>query len=110
MSWVADHLVLLAALTAAGLLIGGILMLLVAGLRAWRVSRRAMTSIGGEAASLTRAAEAAQARVADLSARGEELAGAREDLDRQIAVVRVIGEHLGRAIAILRAPLRAIGR
>ena len=57
-----------------------------------------------------RRAEALQGTTEALSARTEDLAGARSGLERQLAVAKVIGEHLGRALAILRAPLRALGR
>lgn len=110
MQWIGDHLVLVAGAVATALVLGGLAFLGIVGIRAWRLGRRAITDTGAQAQALMSRAEALQGKSAALSARTEDLAEARTGLDRQLAVAKVIGEHLGRALAILRAPLRALGR
>lgn len=108
--WVADHLILLALLIAVGVVCLALVALAIIGVRAWRTTRAAVGRAGSHVSGVTSSAEALQTRMEVLSRGGEDLTIAREELSRQVAVLKVIGAHLARALAVFRAPLRAIGR
>lgn len=108
--WLSAHLVLVAGLAAAAIVLVAVAVLVIVAVRTWRSTRAVLSAAGGEVSALTERADAAQARAGTLSERLAELGEAREGLDREVAVAKVLATHLGRALDILRAPLRALGR
>lgn len=110
MDWIWDHLVMLAGAAAVAIVLGALVVLVLRAIRAWRSTRTAISLTGERVATVTSAVERAQTRAEGLSERGEELAGARGGLDRQLALAKVLATHLGKALDILKAPLRALGR
>lgn len=110
MDFVVDHAVPLSAIVLLALVLGGLLVLGIAGLRLWRrvrAAQRRVTAAGAELnAELARLTEA-QARMPERQA---ELQAAIEALSRRASVLGVLAGSAGDAIAVLRAPLRYLGR
>jgi hypothetical protein len=108
--FIVDNAVALAAIAFGVLVVAGLVVLVVAGLRLWR-SIRAAQRAGAEAGRAL-AAEAARlsASVEALPARQQEVRVALAGLSMRAAALAVIARHAGEAVKTLRAPLRYLGR
>lgn len=110
MNWTYRHGVLLAALFAIAVVLAALATAAIQALRAWRKTKAAL-------ADGTRQAEALKQRITSLEERARELQTRQGDLTNAIAglnweagIAKVIAAHAARALAILKAPLRYVGR
>ena len=110
MDFLADNGVPIAAIIFGVLVLAGLVVLGVAGLRLWRV-------IKGVQRDVLRASEALAAEAAHLSEslarqpeRQAELQDAIAGLSQRVAVLRTLASHASDAAAVLRSPLRYVGR
>lgn len=105
-----DHGVALAAAALGVLVLAG---LAVAGVRAfllYRSVRRAQGVVAEHIAVITAEVERAQARMERVTSLQAELAVEVERLRARLAVARVLARHASEAAAVLRGPLRYLGR
>lgn len=110
MRWIADHVVLIAGLLAGSLFVFGLVFLTIKAFRLWKRAKREIARTTAEIGVISTAAAAAGRRAQDLSGRQEELTAAAEVLSAQIGVLKVILGHASAALAIVRGPLRYLGR
>lgn len=110
MDFLADNGVQIAAIAFGALVLAGLALAALAGLRLWRVLKRVRKRIA-------RVSEALSAEVAQLSdslarlpERQAELQGSLASLQARAAVLSLLAGHAARAIAVLRSPLRYLGR
>lgn len=110
MDFVVDNAVALAAAAFGVLVVAGLVVLVVAGVRLWR-SVRAAQRVAAEAGRAL-AAEGARlsAAVESLPDRQAEVRAAVAGLAARAGVLGVLVRHAGEAAATLRAPLRYLGR
>jgi hypothetical protein len=108
--FLADNGVPIAAIIFGVLVLAALVVLGVAGLRLWRVIKgvqrdvlRAGGALAAEAALLSESLERQPERQAELQ---EAIAG----LSQRVAVLRALASHASEAAAILRSPLRFVGR
>lgn len=110
MDFVVDHAVALSAIFLGVVVIAGIATVVVRGLALLRATRRAQGRVAERAAALGTESARAQEGMERVTLGQGELARELERLGSRLAVARVLSEHLTEAVAILRAPLRYLGR
>ena len=110
MDWLRDHQVLIAGIVAAVLVVVGVIFLVVRGLALWRGTKREIERSTREIATISATAAETGARVENISGRQEEFSAAVEILSARIGVLKVVLGYLTAAIAIVRGPLRYLGR
>lgn len=110
MSWLWDHLVLTAAILLVALVVVGLVVLAIRGLVLWKATKSVRGEIDPRVATLTSSVDQAQRRV-------DGLTRAQGDLTDTIARVQASTGELGRlvstagrAVSVLRAPLKYLGR
>jgi hypothetical protein len=108
--WITDHIVLIAALLAVGIVIFGLVFLVVKAIRLWKGAKREIARTTAEINVISTAAANAGQRAQDLAGRQEELTAAAEVLSARLGVLKVILGHASAALAIFRGPLRYLGR
>ena len=105
-----DNAVPLAAIALLLLVLGGLLVVALAGLRLWRRVRAVQRRIAVAGAELNAEVERLNAAQARMPERQAELQAAIESLQGRAAALGVLASSAGDAVAVLRAPLRYIGR
>jgi hypothetical protein len=108
--FIVDNAVPLSAIVLAVLVLGALVLLGLAGLRLWRVLRGTQRRIGAAAASLAAEADRLSAATAAMPARQAELQGAIASLGVRVQVLGVLAGSAAEAAAVLRAPLKYLGR
>ena len=110
MDFVVDHAVPLSAIVLGVLVLSGLAVLGLSGLRLWRLLKATQRRIGGAAASLGAEAERLSAAVAALPERQAEVQQAIGSLATRVRVLGVLVRSASEASAALRSPLRYLGR
>ncbi|MEW6583234.1 MAG: hypothetical protein AB1416_10795 [Actinomycetota bacterium] len=110
MDWVLDHAVGLSALALGVLVIVGVAVAAIRGIVLYRVARRAQRRVGEYVAVLSAEAERAQTAMARVTQEQADLAREVESLRARLALAQILARHAGRAVAVLRAPMRYLGR
>lgn len=110
MDFVVDNAVPLSAIFLGVVVLGSLAVLGVAGWRAWKVVRAAQKRMTTAAAALAAEGERLSAATAALPERQAELQAALSSLQRRAAVLQVLGASASEAIAVLKSPLRYLGR
>lgn len=110
MDFVVDHAVALSAIFLGVVVIAGVATVVVRGLALLRATRRAQGRVADQVAVLGTESARAQAGMERVTQGQEELARELERLGARLALARVLSQHLAEAAAILRAPLRYLGR
>lgn len=106
----ADNAVAISAVILGALVLAGLAALAVAGVMLWRRLRAAQRALGEAGAAL--AAESARTRrlIDELPQRQAELQAAVAGLSARAAVLGVLARNASEAAAVLRSPLRVLGR
>lgn len=110
MDVITDNAVWLSGLALLILVVGGLAILGLAALRLWRDARAAGRRLSAVAAELAAESDRVNASLARLPERQGEVGEAVADLQRQAAVLKVLANAASDAAAVLRAPLRYLGR
>ena len=110
MDFIVDNAVALSAIALAVLVLAALLVLALSGLRLWRVIKATKKRAGAAAASLGAEAEILSARVAALPERQAEVQQALASLATRVRVLGLLARHASEASAVLRSPLRYLGR
>jgi hypothetical protein len=107
--FIVDNAVPLSAILLGVLVLIGLVVLVIAGLRLWRVVKaaQARVSIAGEL--LSAEAERLQAALAAMPERQAELQRELTSLSQRVTALGVLASHAGEAAQTLRYPLRYLG-
>lgn len=110
MDFLGDNAVPIAAIIFGVLVLAGLAILALAALRLWRgikgVQRQLLRAGGALAAEADRLSES----LARQPERQAELQDALASLSQRVALLRALASHASEAAAILRSPLRYVGR
>ncbi len=109
MDAIVDNAVPLSAIALGVLVLGGLLLAGIAGLRLWRVVKRAQRRVTSAGAELAAETERLSASLALLPERQAEIRASIAILSRRAAGVAVLARSASQAIAVLRSPLRYLG-
>ena len=110
MSWIDRHSILLAGLFAIAVVLIAIATAVIRALRAWRRTKAAIADGTRQAEMLKQRITSLEARARELQSRQGEIVNAVAGLNWEAGIAKVIAAHAGRALAILKAPLRYVGR
>lgn len=110
MQFIVDHAVALSAIALGVLVLLGLAILAIAGLRLWRAVRAAQRRATAAAAELTAETERLSTSLAQLPERQAELQASIAALQKRAQVVTVLARSASEAAAVLRSPLRYLGR
>lgn len=108
--FVVDNAVPLSAIALGVLVLLGLAVLGIAGLRLWRIIKAVKARLGEAAESLAAEGDRLQESLAQMPERQAELQESIASLQRRAAVLAVLARTAGDASQVLRAPLRFIGR
>jgi hypothetical protein len=108
--FIVDHAVALSAIALLVLVLVGLAILAVATLRLWRAVRAAQRRVSTAAAELATQGELLSASLAQLPERQGEIETSIAALSRRAASLAVLARSASEAAAVLRAPLRYLGR
>ncbi len=109
-SWLEDHQTLTAVLVLVALVLAGLAVLAVRGLRLYRESKAQMRRVQQPVATLTSGIADAERRVGRITAGSDDLSASLERVGADTAELRVLVKHASEALRSLRAPLRYLGR
>jgi hypothetical protein len=109
-NFVVDNAVGLSAIALGVLVLAGLLVLALAGLRLWRVLKATRARMGEATASLTAETERLSAAMAALPERQAEVQAALQSLAVRVRVLGVLAKTASEAAAVLRTPLSYLGR
>jgi HAMP domain-containing protein len=110
MDFIVNNAVQLSAIALGVLVLAGLAALGIAGFRLWRVVRAAQERVGEVGAQLAAEGDRLQASLAALPDRQAEVQASIISLQRRVAALAVLSSSAGQAAAVLRAPLRYLGR
>ena len=110
MDFIVDHAVAISAVIFGAVILLGIVVAIVAGVRMWRRMSSAHGRLAPAAAELGEATERAQQRLEALPQRGEDLEAAVQELQLQIEAVSAIANAAAEAADTFRSPVRYLGR
>lgn len=110
MDFLDDNAVAIAAIVFGVLALAGLVVLGVAALRLWRVLKVVQRQVARAGGALSAEVDLLSESLARLPERQAELQGSLEVLSRRAAALGVLASHASEAAAILRSPLRYLGR
>lgn len=110
MDYIVDNAVPLSAILLGVLVLAGLAVLGVAGWRLWTTVRAVQKRLAVVGAELAAESERLSAQVAALPERQAELQAAIASVQRRAAVLGVLAGSASEALAVLKAPLRYLGR
>jgi len=110
MSWFADHPVLTAGLALIVLVLIGLAILAVRGLALWRATKRSRSLVDPRVATLTASVDQAQRRVDGITRNQDDLLTTLDRVQESTRELSDLASTAGRAVAVLRAPLKYLGR
>lgn len=110
MDFVVDHAIALSAIFLGVVVIVGLVIMVVRGVVLYRVAKRAQGRVAEHVAVLTAESDRAQAGLERVTQGQEELTRELDRLGARLAVAKVLSRHVADAMAILRAPLKYLGR
>ncbi len=110
MDFIADNAVWLSALVMLALILAGLLVLGLNGLRLWRVLKATQTRIGAGTAALSAELDRLAAAQAALPERQAEVQAAVADLAVRVRVLGILARTASEAATVLRSPLSYRGR
>jgi hypothetical protein len=108
--FIVDNAVWLSALVMLALIVGGLIVLGLSGLRLFRVVKATQKRIAAAAAVLSAEADRLSAAMAALPERQAEVQDAVAALAVRVRVLGVLARTASEAAAVLRAPLNYLGR
>ncbi len=110
MNWLWDNLVLVSVIALAALVVIGLVVVALRGLVLWRATKRARGEIDPRVTTLTASVDQAQVRVDGLTRAQGDLMATIERVQASTTELGVLVSTAGRAITVLRAPLKYLGR
>lgn len=110
MDFLDDNAVATAAIVFGILVLAGLVVLGVAALRLWRVLKMVQRQVARAGGALSAEVAQLSEALARLPERQAELQGSLEVLSRRATALGVLVSHASEAAAILRSPLRYLGR
>lgn len=110
MQFIVDHAVPLSAIALLVLVLASVAVLGIAALRLWRVVRAVQRRVSAAGAELAAEGERLSQAVEQMPERQAELQAAIGALQRRAAVLGILSGSAAEAAAVLRAPLRYLGR
>jgi hypothetical protein len=110
MDFVVDHAIALSAIFLGVVVLVALVIMVVRGLALLRAARRAQGRVAEHVAVLTTEAERAQAGMERVTQGQEDLTRELDRLGARLAVAKVLSHNLSEAVAVLRAPLKYLGR
>jgi hypothetical protein len=110
MDFIADHAVPLSAIALAVLVLVALLVLVIAGLRLWRVLKVTQRRIGTGADALSAETERLSAAMAALPDRQAEVQASLASLAVRVRVLGILVRSASDAKAVLTAPLAYLGK
>ncbi len=110
MDWLVDHQVLIAVLVLAALAAAGLAILAVRAIGLVRVARAGMRTLEQPVAGINDGLADAERRMGVIVAGQDELAVALDRVGAHAGELRVLLDHVTRALGVLRAPFRYLGR
>ncbi len=110
MEWVERHQVLLAVCVLAALTLVGVVVLAVRAFILNRVARSSMSRVDAPVREITTGLADAERRVGAIADGQAELTTAIDRVASHTGELRVLMDHAGRALAVLRSPFRYLGR
>ena len=110
MDWLADNGVPIAAIIFGVLVLAGLVLLGIAALRLWRGLKVVQRQLASASGALSAEVERLSESLARQPERQAELQDALAALSQRVALLRVLVSHASDAAAILRSPLRYVGR
>lgn len=110
MDYIWDNAVPLSAILLGLLVLAGLIVLAVAGLRLWTVVKRTKGRLGEAGAALAAENDRLQANLARMPERQAEVQAALDSLQRRAAVLSTLTSAASQAAEVLRSPLRFVGR
>jgi len=108
--WLSDNVVEASAIFLGLCVLVGLVALALTGLGLWRTFRRTKKRTEEPIERLSRAAERTEELQARLPSRQEDLDAAIAELQLQVRSVQTLAGHATAAVAVLRSPLRYLGR
>ena len=108
--WLEEHQVLVAGLLLIALVIVGAVVLTVRSLGLVRAARTARRQVDTPVQEISTGLADAERRVGTITAEQVELTEALDRVGAHANELRVLLGHAGRALAVLRAPFRYLGR
>lgn len=109
-TWLDAHQVLVAGLLLIALVIVGVLVLVLRSIGLMRVARSGRRQVDVPVQAISTGLADAERRVETLTAGQQDLTEALDRVGTHTGELRVLLDHAGRAISVLRAPFRYLGR
>ncbi|MGD9695020.1 MAG: hypothetical protein AB7V42_05100 [Thermoleophilia bacterium] len=110
MEFLWDNAVAASAILLGVLVVAALVILGLSGLRLWRRIKAANARIGAASAALMAETDRLQAALDALPARQTELQGSIAGLQQRLGLLGLLASAASEASAVLRSPLRYIGR
>ena len=110
MDWLVDHQVLIAVLVLAGLAVAGLAMLATRAIGFVRATRAGMRTLEQPVAGINDGLADAERRMGVIVAAQDELTVALDRVGAHAGELRVLLDHVTRALGVIRAPFRYLGR
>lgn len=110
MDFLVDHAIALSAIFLGLAIITGLVLMVLRGWGLFRATKRAQGRVAEHVAVLSAEAERAQVGMERVTQGQEDLAHELDRLGARLAVAKVLSRHITDAAAILRAPLKYLGR
>ena len=109
-SWLEAHQVFIAGLLLIGLVIVGAIVLVLRSIGLVRAARNGRRQVDLPVQSISTGLADAERRVGTLAAGQQELTDALDRVTVHTGELRVLLDHAGRALSVVRAPFRYLGR
>ena len=109
-SWLEAHQVFIAGSVLIALVIVGVIVLVLRSIGLVRAARNGRRQVDRPVESISTGLADAERRVGTLTAGQQDLTDALERLTVHTGELRVLLDHAGRALSVLRAPFRYLGR
>jgi hypothetical protein len=109
-SWLADHQVFLAALVLIACIVIGLVVLITRTVGFVRTTKTGIDRVSAPIDGISAGLSDAERRAGTLTNRSGDVSDALEAVGAQTGELRVLLGHASRAIDVLRAPFRYLGR
>lgn len=110
MSWLADNQVLLAVLVLVACIVIGLVVLIARTIGFVRTTKTGIDRVSGPIDGISAGLSDAERRAGALTTHSGDLTDTIETIGAQTGELRVLLGHASRAIDVLRAPFRYLGR
>lgn len=108
--WLADNIIMASAIFLGLCVLVGLIALGITGLRLYRQFRRTNARVEEPMERLTSSLETTERLQAQIPVKQEALDSSLAELQVQAKALGILASHAGAAVAILRAPIKYVGR